>query len=160
MQERSLKRKRRWGKLTISPSLTICLSSDPAAKQLLIHLNKKRAEAGYEQFILADRESRSVNSSDISMSYPYVGQPVDAEYLMVKGSIMEEVEREFQAQVSFRICCCLVEITDDLHHSSRSLHSDTPTKRKSRKASLHKQFNTGNIAATIMTFYDINDVTT
>lgn len=33
------------------------LCRDPAAKQLLIHLNKKRAEAGHEQFIVADRES-------------------------------------------------------------------------------------------------------
>jgi hypothetical protein len=31
----------------------------------------------------------------------HIGQSVDAEYLMVKGSIMEEVEREFQAQVSY-----------------------------------------------------------
>ena len=39
----------------------MCLFSDPAAKQLLIHLNKKRADAGYEQFILADRKSSSMS---------------------------------------------------------------------------------------------------
>ena len=91
----------------------MCLFSDPAAKQLLIHLNKKRADAGYEQFILADRKSSSVNLALSWVSYPHLGQPVDAEYLMVKGSIMEEVEREFQAQVSFRIYHWLVGTSGD-----------------------------------------------
>ncbi|KAH8087005.1 transcription factor TFIIH complex subunit Tfb5-domain-containing protein [Filobasidium floriforme] len=54
------------------------VKTDPAAKQLLIHLNKKRAEAGHEQFIVAD---------------------LDAEHLMVKANVMEEVEKEFQAQL-------------------------------------------------------------
>jgi len=76
----------------------------------------------------------------------YVGQSVDAEYLMVKGSIMEEVEREFQAQVSSGSAVYSGEvnatIAHEFHHSWRSSHSDTLTKRKSRKANLHKHAQT------------------
>jgi hypothetical protein len=78
------------------------LSRDPAAKQLLIHLNKKRAEAGHEQFIVADRESRFVvfgSESRLAADVYRGAEPVDAEHLMVKANVMEEVEKEFQAQV-------------------------------------------------------------
>jgi hypothetical protein len=78
------------------------LSRDPAAKQLLIHLNKKRSEAGHEQFIVADRESRfEVWGGEARLAADaYHGLiPVDAEHLMVKANVMEEVEKEFQAQV-------------------------------------------------------------
>lgn len=75
---------------------------DPAAKQLLIHLNKKRAEAGHEQFIVADRESRIIISGTAARLAADVYRGlvlVDAEHLMVKANVMEEVEKEFQAQV-------------------------------------------------------------